>query len=293
MHFLDDMALFVEVVKARSFTKAADNLDIPKSTLSVRIHKLEDAIGLKLLNRTTRKVEVTEVGQLYYEKAINIIEEAHLAHIQLTEMIANPQGVLKVLVPVDFAIHIIAPILAEFSERYPHIQLEFDLMPRKVEQVGEHFDIALCHERPQDSTLVAHHLSAFSGGIYASARYLQQYGEPKNLNDLTKHECIRFHTEFNHEWHLMKGKEQQRISVLGQYHSNSMEMSLTLAAQGLGLAILPEIMAQHAVEKGQIKRILPQWHTAEMNIYAITATRILPRKTQVFLELLQEKLKAG
>jgi len=291
MHFLDDMALFVEVVKANSFSKAADNLDMPKSTLSVRINKLEEAIGLKLLNRTTRKIEVTEAGQLYYEKAVNIIEEAYLAHIQLTEMIENPQGVVKVLLPADFAIHIITPMLAEFSEHYPHIQLEFDVTPRKVELVGEHFDVALCDERPQDSTLVTHRLKTCTKGMYASIRYLQQYGEPKNLSDLTRHECIRFNTDFNHEWHMIKDKEEHTISVVGKYHSNSMGMSLHMTTQGLGIAILPEIIAKPTVEGGQIKRILPEWHTTEMNLYAVTATRILPRKTQVFLEFLKETFK--
>lgn len=292
MHFLDDMALFVEVVKANSFSKAAENLDMPKSTLSVRINKLEEAIGLKLLNRTTRKIEVTEAGQLYYEKAVNIIEEAYLAHIQLTEMIENPQGVLKVLLPADFAIHIMTPILAEFSERYPHIQLEFDVTPRKVELVGEHFDVALCDERPQDSTLVIHRLKTCKRGIYASRAYLQQHGEPKNLDNLTQHECIRFNSDFNHEWHMIKGKEEHTISVLGKYHSNSIAMSLNMATQGLGIAILPEILAKPAITGGKIKRILPEWHSAEMNIYAVTATRILPRKTQVFLEFLKAKFKA-
>src|SRR5215469_12467554 len=137
------MALFVEVVKAKGFRSAADATGMPNSTLSRRISLLEKAIGLRLLHRTTRKVELTEAGQLYYERCRRIVDEARLAHEQLGEMLAQPSGVLRASLPVDFAVTYLAPLIVEFARTYPGITFEFDLTPRRVDLVSEPFDVAI------------------------------------------------------------------------------------------------------------------------------------------------------
>lgn len=291
MHLLDDMELFVEVVKAKGFTKAANYLNMPKSTLSVRINKLEESIGLKLLNRTTRKVEVTEAGQLYFEKAVKIIEEARLVHLQLTEMLEKPKGVLKISLPVDFAQQILTPMLAEFCQQYPDITLEFDVTPRKVDLIAEPFDLAIRTGALEDSQLVSHRLATISGGLYASPQYLQRYGEPKELSDLTHHHCLRFHAGYNHEWRLLKGKKEKTVYVNGNLFANSLGMTSYLAIQGLGIAVLPHLLAQSAVENRQLFRILPEWERTPIHITALTVTRLLPMKSQVFINFLKEKFR--
>ena len=292
---LDDMQLFVEVVKAGGFTRAAENVDVPKSTLSTRINKLEQAIGLRLLNRTTRKVELTEAGRLYYESAVKIIEEAKLVHQQLGDMLANPKGTLRISAAVDFAYYFVAPLLKEFCERYPHIQFEFDVTPRKVDLIAEPFDLALRAGELTDSNLIARLIGTFSGGLYASPEYLAQYGEPKMLAELAQHQCLRFHAGYNHEWRLFranetKGKEERTISVQGNIFANSLGMMQTLASQGLGIAVLPDLLAKRSVDAGQLKRILPDWFSQPASVYAVTATRQLPAKVQVFIDFLKEKL---
>nr|WP_314739320.1 LysR family transcriptional regulator [uncultured Haemophilus sp.] len=289
MHLLDDMELFVEVVKAKGFTKAADYLNMPKSTLSVRINKLEENIGLRLLNRTTRKVEVTEAGQLYFEKAVKIIEEARLVHLQLTDMLEKPKGTLKISLPVDFAQQILTPMLGEFCQRYPDITLEFDVTPRKVDLIAEPFDLAIRTGPLDDSQLVAHRLTVVSGGLYASPSYLQRNGEPKDLADLAHHHALRFHAGYNHEWRLLKGRTEKTVSVNGNLFANNLGMVLHLAVQGLGIAALPHLLAKSAVENGQLLRILPEWETTRVPITALTVTRLLPRKSQVFINFLKEK----
>lgn len=137
MEFLNDMALFVEVVKARSFRRAAEAMGMPNSTLSRRISGLEKEIGLRLLHRTTRKIELTEAGQLYFDRCKRIVDEARLAHEQLGEMLARPSGVLRASLPVDFANIYLAPLIAEFARLYPGISFEFDLTPRQVDLVSE------------------------------------------------------------------------------------------------------------------------------------------------------------
>lgn len=159
MELLNDMALFVEVVKARGFRHAAEAVGMPNSTVSRRISGLEKAIGLRLLHRTTRKIELTEAGQIYFERCKRIVDEARLAHEQLGEMLAQPSGVLRASLPVDFANIYLAPLIAEFARRYPGISFDFDLTPRLVDLVSEPFDVAIRMGQPPDSNLIARQLA--------------------------------------------------------------------------------------------------------------------------------------
>src|SRR5580765_7914821 len=152
---LDDMALFVEVVKAKGFIRAAKSIGMPSSTLSRRISGLEKSIGLRLLNRTTRRVELTEAGRIYFERCKRIVEEAALAHEQLGDMVVNPSGVLRVSLPVDFANVYLTELIVEFARAFPGIRFEFDLTPRVVDLVAEPFDIAIRMGEPVDSALIA------------------------------------------------------------------------------------------------------------------------------------------
>lgn len=176
MELLNDMALFVEVVKARSFRKAAETIGMPNSTLSRRISVLEKAIGLRLLHRTTRKIEPTEAGQIYFERCRRIVDEARLAHEQLGEMLAQPSGLLRVSLPVDFANTYLAPLITEFARRYPGISFEFDLTPRRVDLVSEPFDLAIRMGEPEPSHMIARPLAYLSPYLYASPRYLELNG---------------------------------------------------------------------------------------------------------------------
>src|SRR5689334_7442969 len=190
--YLNDMALFVEVVKANGFRHAAEAVGIPNSTLSRRISALEKAIGLRLLHRTTRKIELTEAGQIYFERCKRIVDEARLAHEQLGELLAQPSGVLRVSLPVDFANIYLAPLIADFAGRYPGISFDFDLTPRLVDLVSEPFDVAIRMGKPPDSNLIARQLANLPCYLYASPRYLERSGEPGHPTDLTQHECLGF-----------------------------------------------------------------------------------------------------
>ncbi|WP_246763479.1 LysR family transcriptional regulator [Rhizobium sp. 007] len=190
MSHLNDMALFVEVARARSFRKAAEALGMPNSTLSRRISELEKAIGLRLLHRTTRKIELTEAGQLYYERSKRIVDEARLAHEQLGAMLEQPSGVLRVSLPVDLAIFYLTPIIGDFARHYPGITFEFDLTPRRVDLAAEPFDVAIRIGKLEDSSLITRLIGRHSRHLYASPGYIEASGEPATPADLAKHECI-------------------------------------------------------------------------------------------------------
>ncbi|MGO4701414.1 LysR family transcriptional regulator [Dyella sp. 2RAB6] len=293
MELLKDMGLFVEVVRARNFRRAAETLDMPSSTLSRRISLLEKAIGLRLLHRTTRKVELTEAGQLYYERCKRIVDEARLAHEQLGDMLMQPSGVLRISSSVDFATFVLAPLLPEFAARYPGIGFDFDLTPRKVDLVAEPFDIAIRMGEQPASNLVARLLARVPQALFAAPDYLQRAGTPRRPVDLAKHECLRFLGGRADEWTLHRREEVQRIDVQGRIRVNSVGMVHRLARQGLGIAVLSDALVVEDVANGSLRRVLPAWRSVVVPVYAMTETRLLPAKVQRFIEFLKERLGQG
>jgi DNA-binding transcriptional LysR family regulator len=289
MELLNDMALFIEVAQTLSFRRAADASGIPNSTLSRRIAALEKHIGLRLLHRTTRKVELTEAGQLYYERCRRIVDEARIAHEQLGAMLAQPSGVLRASLPVDFATIYMAPLIAEFSRRYPGISFEFDLTPRRVDLVTEPFDVAIRMGELASSNLIARLLARLSVQVYASPRYLELFGEPLHPSDLSQHECLGFPKAGR--WTLHRNAETVEVDVGGKFLVNSVGMFRRLATLDLGIIMLPEKVAAEDLSAGRLRRILPEWHGHSTPVYAITETRLLPAKTQRFIEFLQEHLR--
>jgi DNA-binding transcriptional LysR family regulator len=288
MSHLNDMALFVEVARAKSFRKAAEALGMPNSTLSRRISELEKAIGLRLLHRTTRKIELTEAGQLYYARSKRIVDEARLAHEQLGEMLEQPSGVIRVSLPVDLGTLYLTPIIADFARNYPGITFEFDLTPRRVDLVTEPFDVAIRIGKLEDSGLIARLIGRHSRYLYASPGYIEASGEPAEPADLSERECICMPRSLS--WTLHRGTETIDVRVSGRFTLNSVGMISALAVNHQGIALLPEKIVAQDLAEGRLRRILPDWQGSAVNIYAVTETRLIPAKTQRFIEFLSTKL---
>ena len=248
MELLDDMALFVEVVRAGGFGKAAARLGLATSTLSVRISRLEQRLGLLLLHRSTRRVEMTEAGRLYYERAWRIVQEARLAHEELGQMRAQP--------------------------------------------AGEGFDVALRMGQLPDSPLVARLLARLGGGLYAAPHYLAAHGQPRTPQELAQHECLLFQTATAEagRWTLHRGAQQALVAVRGRVTGDNIGLIVRLAAAGLGVTALPDLLAQPEVAAGRLQKVLPQWQTPEQPLHALTATRLLPAKTRAWLDFLKANL---
>lgn len=288
MDLLNDMALFVEVVKAKGFRGASDATGVPNSTLSRRISALEKAIGLRLLHRTTRKVEPTEAGQLYFERCKRIVDEARLAHEQLGEMLAQPSGVLRASLPVDFAVTYLAPLLAEFADLYPGITFDFDLTPRRVDLVSEPFDVAVRIGEPEVSQLIARPLASLTPYLYASPGYLERAGEPCTPRDLERHQCLGILRAGT--WTLLDDTQTLSVPVTGRFTLNSVGMIRRLATLDQGIVLMPEEIVADDLANGRLRRILADWRGVPTQVYAITETRLLPAKTQRFIEFLRERL---
>lgn len=292
MELLNDMALFVEVVKTMSFRRAAEANGLPNSTVSRRIGRLEKAVGLRLLHRTTRKIELTEAGQLYFERCKPIVEEARLAHEQLGTLLAQPTGVLRASLPVDLANVILLPVIAEFAECYPGIRFEFDLTPRRVDLVSEPYDVAIRMGEPPDSQLIARPLAQFAQGLYAAPVYLDRVGRPRRPADLGRHACLCFLAPHAGRWALRRGGTSHEVDVEGRFRINSVGMLQRLAVHGQGIAVLADTLAADDVAHGRLERVLPRWSAPAVSAYAMTETRLLPAKTQRFIEFMRERLGA-
>lgn len=288
MDYLNDMALFVEVARVGSFRGAAGAIGIPSSTLSRRIAALEKSIGLRLLHRTTRKVELTEAGHVYYDRSRRIIDEARVAHEELGELVAQPSGSLRVSLPVDFATTYLAPLLPEFAQRFPGITFEFDLTPRNVDLVSEPFDLAIRMASPESPHLIARVVARLSAELYASPGYLDMHGEPHKPEDLENHQCLNMRHLAG--WKLHNGAEAADVSVGSRFKGNSVALFRQLALQNLGILFLPERVVREDVAAGRLRRILPGWSGPTTPVYAVTETRLLPARTQRFIEFLRESL---
>ncbi|MGN7740357.1 LysR family transcriptional regulator [Pseudomonas sp. 22526] len=293
MELLNDMALFVEVVKARSFRRAAEAMGMPNSTLSRRISGLEKAIGLRLLHRTTRKIELTEAGQLYFDRCKRIVEEARLAHEQLGEMLARPSGLLRASLPVDFATIYLAPLIAEFAARYPGISFDFDLTPRQVDLISEPVDLVIRMGEPPSSNLIARKLASLPRYLYASPAYLERFGEPAHPRELAGHECLRLRSPKTDNWTLSRPGETLEVEVGGRFQLNSVGLIRRLATLDLGIAVLAQGIVVEELANGSLRRVMPQWQASPIPVYALTETRLLPAKTQRFIEFLRERLEEG
>ncbi|ROC65063.1 LysR family transcriptional regulator [Klebsiella quasipneumoniae] len=287
-NYLNDMALFVEVVKAKGFRRAAEATGVPSSTLSRRISELEKSTGLRLLHRTTRKTELTEAGRIYYERCRRIVDEARLAHEQLGEILAQPSGVLRVSLPVDFAITYLAPLITEFAEHYPGITFELDLSPKKVDLISEPSDVAIRMGEPENSLLIARKLTTLTARLYASPDYLKRSGTLQSPQELENHECLGMMKA--NQWTLHRGAEQQTITVSSRYMMNNVGMIRRLAALGQGIMLTPETIVAGELSAGTLIEVLPEWHGTPQSVWALTETRLLPAKVQTFIDFMKMKL---
>ncbi|UYZ84247.1 LysR family transcriptional regulator [Entomomonas sp. E2T0] len=291
MERLANIGLFVEVVKAKGFRRAAEVLGMPNSTLSRKIAALEKDIGLRLLHRTTRKVELTEAGRNYFERCKVIISDVQSAHEQLTDMIEKPSGKLRVSLPTDFTSNYLVPIIVDFANEYPEISFDFELTPRRADLVSEPLDMAIRIGHLPDSNLIARQVASLPMGLYASPQYLEQAGEPVHPQELSLHDCICMTAKTNsHIWVLQRKQEKVEVRVGGRFALNSVGMSCKLATLNMGIALLAEEIVRADLLVGNLKQILPEWKLAPSPVYVVTETRLLPAKVQCFIDYLISRL---
>jgi len=297
VELLSYMRLFVEVARTKSFRRTAEALDMPNSTVSRHIAELEKAIGLRLLHRSTRKVELTEAGEVYFKRCQSIVEEALVAHESLLDLAERPTGILRVSMPVDLAIGYLTPILADFAKTYPLIGFELDLTPRPIDLLSEAYDLALrIGPLPAaPSMLVARQIAVLQRHLYAAPAYLKHAPPLKQPQDLVAHVmCIAQAANRQGELvqTLYRGDEAIEVATSTRYVLNNVGLSRALAAHGVGIAAMDAHLAGDEVASGRLVRVLPEWSLAPVPVHAITDTRMLPARTRLFIDFVRAKLRA-
>jgi DNA-binding transcriptional LysR family regulator len=290
---LNEMLIFTRVVQGASFTAAARLLDMPKSSVSRKISDLEDRLGARLLQRTTRKLGLTDVGRIYYERCARIIGEIEEADQAVGQMQAAPCGPLRVTAPLSFSM--LGPIVAEFLRRYPSVQVELVCTDRRVDLVEEGFDVAIRAGQLYDSTLVARALGNIERVLVASPAYLKEHGNPRAPADLEKHAAIAFGTGTSPTlWTLHAGDKQVEVRISPRMTVNELDLVLAATRSGVGVALMPRFVCAEDLRNGKLRQLLREWRSSTAPVHALyPTTRHLSPKVLAFVEMLRERLSTS
>lgn len=287
----NDLLIFARVAELGSFSRAADRMGLPKSTVSRRLAALEQRVGERLLLRTTRRQTLTEFGLLLLEHARQIVAEVDAVATLSAHRQVVPGGRLRVSMPSDFANLLLAEALAAFVALYPAIALELDLSARRVDLLGEGFDLAVrMGSLPDDTLLAARRLAVFPAGLYASPDYLAERGDPADPEDLAQHQAVRL-LRSNGEsaaWTLLKGERRWQGVPPGRASANSVELLIRMARAGAGIAAVPDQFAAPHLREGRLRRVLPEWCLPGETAWAVFPGRkLMPARTRVFIDMLR------
>jgi DNA-binding transcriptional LysR family regulator len=281
-HALPDVALFVEVARAGSFRNAAARLELPASTLSRRIAALEARLGVRLFLRTTRNVTLAPVARPYYEQCLAVLDAAAKAHAALVSSHEQP-GRVRIAMPVDLGVEVLGPIVAAFVTRRPGMTVDLELSSRAVDLHRDPIDLAFRIGRTLDDRVVARKIADIASGVYAAPAFLQRFGPLSSPAGLARVQCLNLQTAQgpmpwkvgNHHWDAAPGPHA--------IAANSVALLRTLAELGHGLALLPEHIAAPSVRLKRLVRVLPEEPTPRWPLYAITATRLVPRQVGLLI----------
>ena len=288
---LQDMALFVDVARALSFTRASKASGIPIATLSRRVAQLEKHVGVRLFARTTRRLNLTEPGKRYLERCERIVQEAAIAHEALKEAAARPAGHLRLSMPVEFGLTLVAPIIDEFTRLYPEITVDADLTPRPANFVDENVDVSIRLGEIKNGSLIARGLGNAARLFYASPSYLARRGSPQHPSDLKDHDCIlQSYMAQPNVWRLISGDSTIDVDVHGRFSSNNVSMTLKFAEQGHGIAALSPPIARPALDAGAVRQVLADWSFPLMPVHAVMTSRLVPARVRAFIDFLASRL---
>lgn len=284
---LDDALIFTRVVECHSFTQAAHSLGMQKSTVSRRIALLEERLGVRLLNRTTRKLRLTEVGQAYYERCRQIMLDFAEAEQAVMQLQQEPSGLLRITAPIEFGQLFLGSVLGAFMRQYPQISAEVELTSRDVDLVEEGIDIAMQVGQPRDSTLIARKLFETRRHLCASPDYLTLHGTPQTAQELAGHRAIHLPADSPRYWPLL----DEHVPCQRVLACNNITLAREAALAGAGIVALPVMIIEDAVRTGRLIQLLPDARLPIGELYAVyPSRRFQAMKVKTFLDFLMASL---
>lgn len=283
---LNELSAFVKVVQTGSFTRAADMLGTQKAHLSRVITQLEKKLGVRLLERTTRSLSLTEVGREMFERAVGILGAVDDAQRAAQKTQAEPRGVLKLTCGVEFGMVSVSRWIAEYMQKYRQVQVQADFTGRLVDLVHEGFDLAIRVGNLPDSSLAARKLGNLEYGLFASPDYLARRGVPAQPADLAHHDRLVFTGGTQAAaWHLRNGADEVAVEVAPRLRVNNSFAVRDAVQQGLGVAQLPLVVAQPSLGPGGLVRVLPAWQPPDVPVHALfPSARYLTPKVRAFID---------
>lgn len=292
MNKLQAMEVFVQVVDAGGFTRAAENMQLPKATVSTLIQSLEAALAVKLLHRTTRQVSITADGAAYYERCLRILSDVREAEESLSRTRLSPSGRLRVDVPTGISSEIIIPALPGFFERYPDIALELGCSDRPVDLIEEGVDCAVRGGVLPDSGLIARRIGIIHFKTCAAPAYLQRYGYPQHPHDLQRHRCVNYFSSKTgkvYDWDFTRDGERIQQPLGGHIALNDTNAYVSAGLSGLGVIQMLNFALEPYLADGRLVELLPDWVSDPLPVHVIyPQNRHLSAKVRVFVEWIAE-----
>ncbi len=292
MNRLENMETFVRVVESGGISAASETLNIAKSAVSRRLKELENHLGVELFHRTTRKMNLTDSGQVYYRDCLRILDEILESELTVNQSHGLLKGRLKVALPASFGLMHLGPAINDFLQLHPKIQFDLDFNDRQVDLMQEGFDLAIRIAHLSDSSLVARRFATINSVICASPTYLERMGRPTHPDELDNHHCLLYSlTRDTEQWSLFDSKKRHiRIKVQPYLYASSGEYLLDAAIAGHGIILIPSFIAHRALNEGSLVRLFDGYTFPQFNAYAIyPQTRHLSQRVRAFVDFLMER----
>lgn len=292
---LDSLRLFIEVMRQGSFAEVARREAVDPSTISRTIHSLEQELGVRLFQRTTRKLAPTESGLMYYQRTEPLLEQLLQASESLKNSEKSPSGLLRISVPVTFGLHALIPALPEFSQRYPALRFDIQLNDHYVDLVQDRFDAALRVGTLADSSMIAVKLCPMNFSLCATPQYLEQYGHPQTPEQLLKHKLLAFPPDhYRICWKFRKQGEVQELSLKPLAQISNGQALYHCALQHMGIGLLSHYLVGEDILAGRLEELLKDHDITptefDQSVFVLYPSRnYLPPKVQVFVNFLKEK----
>jgi len=292
MDRLTSMAVFVRVVERGSFAAVADEFALSTTMVANHVRALEAQLGARLLERTTRRHSLTEIGAVYVERCRDVLSSVQEADQVAEALRALPQGTLRVTAPVSYGAHRLVPLVGQYMAQYSDVRVELNLNDRVVDLLEEGFDVAIRSGSLQTPNLIARPLQPSRMLAVASPAYLQRYGAPQQPADLSGHNCLGFMPwGRDHEWRFTRGDQTVRVPVRGSFVSNNGQALLTAALSGIGVVVQADVLLDDAVTSGQLVQLLPAWGLPTRQIHIVRTRDLRPTaKLRTFVDFIVERL---
>ena len=292
MYRLQAMTVFAKVVEQGSFARAAERLDISTSACSRQVAELEAHLDTRLLNRTTRRLSLTESGQAFYERCVQLLADLEEAELAAAESAARPRGTIRLTTSINFGVRHVSPAIGAFMAKYPQVRFDVSLSDRIVDLVEEGYDLAVRIGSAGGETVVARRLGEARMIACAAPAYLKQYGTPKAPEDLARHRCLTY--EYLHARNLWQFRDrdgrERAVRVTGPLHSNNGDLLAAAAVQGVGIAFEPDFILGPDLKAGRLVPLLQSFAAPASPIYAVyQSRRYLSAKVRAFVDFLAER----